>query len=284
MFKTLIDPSTLAPHLADPNWAVIDCRFDLTNPDKGEEQYREGHIPGARYAHLDRHLSGPKTGKNGRHPLPDSEKIIRNFSDLGISPGMQVVAYDGDSGMYAARLWWMLRWLGHDSVAVLDGGLQAWEAAGGAVTNREEPSHFQSNFVTGEPLMRLVDTKTVATRLAQADQTLIDARAPQRYRGEVEPLDPIAGHIPGALNRPFSENLGPDGKFKPAAQLRAEFESLLAGREPSTVVHQCGSGVSAVPNLLAMQVAGLGPTALYAGSWSEWSNTPGLPTRQGAEP
>jgi len=167
---------------------------------------------------------------------------------------------------------------------VLDGGLQAWQAAGGEVTSREEPARFQSNFVPGEPLAQLVTTETVARRLGQPDQQLIDARAAARYRGEVEPLDPIAGHIPGALNRPFAENLGPDGKFKPASQLRAEFEALLAGRDPATVVHQCGSGVSAVPNLLAMQIAGLGTTALYAGSWSEWSNTPGLPTRQGAEP
>jgi len=169
-------------------------------------------------------------------------------------------------------------------VAVLDGGLQGWQAEGGEVTDREEPARFQSNFVMGEPLVRLVTTDTVVRQLGRPDQNLIDARAGARYRGEVEPLDPIAGHIPGALNRPFAENLGPDGKFKPAAQLRAEFEALLAGRDAATVVHQCGSGVSAVPNLLAMQIAGFGTTALYAGSWSEWSNTPGLPTRQGAEP
>ena len=174
--------------------------------------------------------------------------------------------------------------MGHEAVAVLDGGLQAWQAAGGQVTDREEPAHFQSNFVAAQPLLALVDTQTVASRLEDPSaQTLVDARAAARYRGETEPLDPIAGHIPGALNRPFTENLGPDGKFKPAAQLRAEFEALLAGRDPATVVHHCGSGVSALPNLLAMEIAGLGPTALYAGSWSEWSNTPGLPTRQGAQ-
>jgi thiosulfate/3-mercaptopyruvate sulfurtransferase len=192
--------------------------------------------------------------------------------------------YDRNGANYCGRLWWMLKWMGHDAVAVLDGGLQAWEAAGGAVTDREEPAHFQSNFVAAPALLALVATKTIASRLGQPDQTLIDARAGARYRGEVEPLDPIAGHIPGALNRPFAENIGPDGKFKPASQLRAEFESLLAGRDAASVVHQCGSGVSAVPNLLAMQIAGLGTTALYAGSWSEWSNTPGLPTRQGAQP
>ena len=279
---------------------VFDCTFDLMKPDAGAQQYRAAHIPGAVYANLDTALSakhgvagahgvvvaqdeGPPAS-GGRHPLPSREKFAGWLSSVGFANDMQAVVYDRNGANYCGRLWWMLKWMGHEAVAVLDGGLSAWQAAGGAVTDREEPSHFQSNFVTGQALMRLVDTKTVAARLAQSDQTLVDARAPQRYRGEVEPLDPIAGHIPGALNRPFSENLGPDGKFKPAAQLRAEFETLLAGRDPSTVVHQCGSGVSAVPNLLAMQIAGLGPTALYAGSWSEWSNTPGLPTRQGALP
>jgi thiosulfate/3-mercaptopyruvate sulfurtransferase len=220
----------------------------------------------------------------GRHPLPSREKFAAWLSSVGFANDMQAVVYDRNGANYCGRLWWMLKWMGHDAVAVLDGGLQAWQAAGGDVTNREEPARFQSNFVKGEPIAKLVTTGTVVRRLGQADQNLIDARAGARYRGEVEPLDPIAGHIPGALNRPFAENLGPDGKFKPASQLRAEFEALLAGRDAATVVHQCGSGVSAVPNLLAMQIAGLGTTALYAGSWSEWSNTPGLPTRQGAEP
>ncbi|SEA89224.1 sulfurtransferase [Variovorax sp. YR216] len=301
MYTTLISVEQLqALKASEARLMVFDCTFDLMKPDAGAQLYRTAHIPGAVYANLDTALSakhgvagahgvvvakeeGPPAS-GGRHPLPSREKFAAWLSSVGFANDMQAVVYDRNGANYCGRLWWMLKWMGHEAVAVLDGGLQAWQAAGGAVTDREEPSHFQSNFVTGEPLMRLVDTRTVAARLAQADQTLIDARAPQRYRGEVEPLDPVAGHIPGALNRPFSENLGPDGKFKPAAQLRAEFESLLAGREPSTVVHQCGSGVSAVPNLLAMQVAGLGPTALYAGSWSEWSNTPGLPTRQGAEP
>jgi thiosulfate/3-mercaptopyruvate sulfurtransferase len=166
---------------------------------------------------------------------------------------------------------------------VLDGGLAAWLAADFEVTGREEPAHFQSNFVPGPALVTLATTQTVARRLDDPAQTLIDARAAPRYRGEMEPLDPVAGHIPGARNRPYTDNFGPDGRFKPAAQLRAEFESLLADRDPSTAVHHCGSGVSALPNLLAMRVAGLGTTALYAGSWSEWSNTPGLPTRQGAD-
>ncbi|SCK46783.1 thiosulfate/3-mercaptopyruvate sulfurtransferase [Variovorax sp. HW608] len=301
MYTTLISAEQLqALTTREARLMVFDCTFDLMKPEAGAQQYRAAHIPGAVYANLDTALSarhgvagahgvvvakdeGPPAS-GGRHPLPSREKFAGWLSGVGLANDMQAVVYDRNGANYCGRLWWMLKWMGHEAVAVLDGGLSAWQAAGGAVTDREEPSHFQSNFVTGQPLMRLVDTKTVAARLAQSDQTLIDARAAQRYRGEVEPLDPIAGHIPGALNRPFSENLGPDGKFKPAAQLRAEFETLLAGRDPSTVVHQCGSGVSAVPNLLAMQVAGLGPSALYAGSWSEWSNTPGLPTRQGAEP
>lgn len=301
MYTTLITAEQLkAQQSGDARLMVFDCTFDLMKPEAGAQQYRAAHVPGAVYANLDTDLSakhgvagahgvvvakddGPPAS-GGRHPLPSREKFAAWLSSVGFANDMQAVVYDRNGANYCGRLWWMLKWMGHDAAAVLDGGLQGWQAAGGAVTNREEPSHFQSNFVAGKPLLTLVDTRTVAKRLEQTDQTLIDARAAQRYRGEVEPLDPIAGHIPGALNRPFAENLGPDGKFKPAAQLRAEFESLLAGRDPSTVVHQCGSGVSAVPNLLAMQIAGLGPTALYAGSWSEWSNTPGLPTRQGAQP
>jgi thiosulfate/3-mercaptopyruvate sulfurtransferase len=301
MDTTLISAEALiALQANDSPLMVFDCTFDLTKPDAGTQQYRTAHIPGAVYANLDTDLSakhgvagahgvvvaqdeGPPAS-GGRHPLPSREKFAGWLSSVGFSNNMQAVVYDRNGANYCGRLWWMLKWMGHDAVAVLDGGLQAWQAAGGTIASGDEPSHFQSNFVAGEPLLALADTKRVLAHLEQSDQTLIDARAAARYRGEVEPLDPIAGHIPGALNRPFTENLGPDGKFKPAAQLRAEFETLLAGRDPTTVVHQCGSGVSALPNLLAMQIAGLGPTALYAGSWSEWSNTPGLPTRQGAQP
>ncbi len=300
-FTTLISPEQLQTlQAAGTPLMVFDCSFDLMKPDAGIAAYRESHIAGAVYANLDTDLSAKHgaPGKHGvvvahdeglpasggRHPLPSREKFAAWLSSVGFTNGMQAVVYDRNGANYCGRLWWMLKWMGHDAAAVLDGGLQAWQAAGGVVAHGEEAAHFQSNFVPGTPLLQLVTTGTVAGRLGQADQTLIDARAGARYRGEVEPLDPIAGHIPGALNRPFAENMGPDGKFKPAAQLRAEFETLLAGRDPSTVVHQCGSGVSALPNLLAMQIAGLGPTALYAGSWSEWSNTPGLPTRQGAQP
>jgi thiosulfate/3-mercaptopyruvate sulfurtransferase len=302
MYTTLISVEQLQQLQAgDTPFMVFDCSFELMKPEAGPQHYAAAHIPGALYANLDTDLSakhgmpgargdvvvaqddGPPAS-GGRHPLPSREKFAAWLSSIGFANDMQAVVYDRNGANYCGRLWWMLKWMGHDAVAVLDGGLQAWQAAGGEVTSREEPARFQSNFVAREPIARLVTTDTVVRRLGQTDQNLIDARASARYRGEVEPLDPIAGHIPGALNRPFAENLGPDGKFKPASQLRAEFESLLAGRDPATVVHHCGSGVSAVPNLLAMQIAGLGTTALYAGSWSEWSNTPGLPTRQGAEP
>ncbi|VWX55737.1 putative 3-mercaptopyruvate sulfurtransferase [Burkholderiales bacterium 8X] len=301
MYTTLISVSELkALQQSGTELMVFDCSFDLMQPEAGAAQYRSAHIPGALHANLDTDLSArhgvpgahgevvvaqedgqPASG--GRHPLPSRERFAAWLSSVGFANTMQAVVYDRNGANYCGRLWWMLKWMGHDAVAVLDGGLQAWTASGETATDREEPARFQSNFVPGEPLVRLVDTEAVAAQLGQAGQVIVDARAPARYRGEVEPLDPIAGHIPGALNRPFSENLGPDGKFKSSEQLRSEFESLLAGRPASAVVHQCGSGVSAVPNLLAMQIAGLGTTALYAGSWSEWSNTPGLPTRQGPD-
>ena len=301
MYTTLISAEELQSlQAAGTPTMVFDCTFDLMKPASGQAQFAAAHIPGAVYAHLDSDLSArhgapgkhgvlvaqdeglPASG--GRHPLPSRERFAEWLSSVGFANGMQAVVYDRNGANYCGRLWWMLKWMGHDAVAVLDGGLQAWQSAGGAVTDQAEPSHFQSNFVAGDPLVKLVGTDEVARQLDQPGQTVIDARAGARYRGEVEPLDPVAGHIPGALNRPFSENLGPDGKFKPAGQLRAEFEALLGDKDPSTVVHQCGSGVSAVPNLLAMQIAGFAPTALYAGSWSAWSNTPGLPSRQGAQP
>lgn len=301
MYTTLISAEELQSlQAAGTPTMVFDCTFDLMKPASGQSQFAAAHIPGAVYANLDTDLSArhgapgkhgvlvaqdeglPASG--GRHPLPSRERFAEWLSSVGFRNDMQAVVYDRNGANYCGRLWWMLKWMGHDAVAVLDGGLQAWQSAGGAVTDQAEPGHFQSNFVAGDPLVKLVGTDEVARQLDQPGQTVIDARAGARYRGEVEPLDPVAGHIPGALNRPFSENLGPDGKFKPAEQLRAEFEALLGDKEPSTVVHQCGSGVSAVPNLLAMQIAGFAPTALYAGSWSAWSNTPGLPSRQGAQP
>ncbi len=280
---------------------VFDCSFDLMKPQAGQAQYLEAHIPGAVYANLDTALSArhgvnpAKTGaeavittsgadapaSGGRHPLPNREKFAMWLSSVGFGNEMQAVVYDRNGANYCGRLWWMLKWAGHARVAVLDGGLQAWQAAGGAISSGEEPAHFQANFLLAPPLARLVDAGAVSQQLGRPAQTLIDARANPRFKGEVEPLDPVAGHIPGALNRPFSQNLSPDGKFKPAAQLKAEFETLLGGRDPATVVHHCGSGVSAVPNLIAMEVAGLGSTALYAGSWSDWCSDPDRPVAQG---
>ena len=297
-YTTLISVAELkALQAAGEPLMVFDCSFDLMKPEAGEQSYLASHIPGAVYANLDTALSarhgapGP-TGtltahdadapaSGGRHPLPNREKFATWLSSVGFDNGMQAVVYDRNGANYCGRLWWMLKWAGHDAVAVLDGGLQAWQADGGAVASGAEPSHFQTNFTLGTALARLVTTQDVQAGLANPAQTVIDARAAPRYRGEVEPLDPVAGHIPGALNRPFSQNLGEDGRFKPAAQLRAEFEALLAGRDAATVVHHCGSGVSANPNVIAMQIAGFGTTGLYAGSWSEWCSDPGRPVERG---
>jgi len=295
MYTTLISAEQLmALQGSGTPLMVFDCSFDLMNPAAGEEQYRKAHIPGAVHANLDTALSDQgvvdpdgthhpheDAASGGRHPLPSREKFAMWLCSVGFANEMQAVVYDRNGANYCGRLWWMLKWAGQDAVAVLDGGLQAWQAAGGAVTDREEPSRFQSNFKLGRELRTLVATETVAKRLRRKEQTLIDARATPRFRGEVEPLDPVAGHIPGALNRPFAQNIGPDGRFKPAGQLRAEFEQLLAGRDPATVVHHCGSGVSAIPNVIAMELAGFGPTALYAGSWSEWCRNPALPVEKG---
>jgi thiosulfate/3-mercaptopyruvate sulfurtransferase len=263
---------------------IFDCTGDLMKPENGPVQYREQHIAGARYADLNRYLSAhgdqPKVN-GGRHPLPTREAFALWLGSEGVSARTPVVVYDRNGVNYCGRLWWMLRWCGHGPVWVLDGGLQAWVAAGGQVAGGEEPAPVRVTYDLAEPLVRLVQTPEVLAQLGRPTQTLIDARAPARFRGEVEPLDPIAGHIPGALNRPFGDNIGPDGLFKSPETLRAELTALLAGRDPASVVHHCGSGVSAVPNVLAMEIAGLGASGLYAGSWSEWSNTPGVPCAQG---
>ena len=276
MFKTLIDPATLAGKLDDKTWIVIDCRFDLGNPAKGEELYREAHIPGARYAHLDRHLSGAKTGTNGRHPLPDIDQVARNFSDLGISPGMQVVAYDGDTGMYAARLWWMLRWMGHDAVAVLDGGLARWQHEGHAVRGGVEsstPGHFKGSPRPGWRLGADEVLKDLKNPLHQ----LVDARSPDRFRGIGETIDPVGGHIPGAANYFYMQNLTAEKTFKSPDDLRTQWNAVLKGRDARDVVMYCGSGVTACHNLLALEHAGLHGAKIYPGSWSEWSADPTRP-------
>lgn len=295
MYTTLIPAQQLmALRASGAPLMLFDCSFSLGNPAAGEEQYHQAHIPGAVYAHLDtalsdegvvdpdgRHHPHADAASGGRHPLPSREKFAMWLSSVGFANDMQAVVYDRQNANYSGRLWWMLKWAGHDAVAVLDGGLQAWQAAGGEVTDRVEPAHFQSNFELGEPLRRLVSGDEVAAALSGGRQTLIDARAPARFRGDEEPLDPVAGHIPGALNRPWAQNLDPQGRFKSPQQLRAEFELLLQGRDPSQVVHHCGSGVSALPNVIAMEVAGLGSTGLYAGSWSEWCRDPRRPVAKG---
>ena len=263
---------------------VFDCSSELMQPEAADRLYAQVHIAGAVQAHLDRNLSAQNAEEavnGGRHPLPRREIFAEWLRDTGFSNTMQAVVYDRTGASYCGRLWWMLKWAGHEAVAVLDGGLQAWEAAGGGVESGAPATPEVGDFIVSPERATLVTTATVATNVGRPAQTLVDARATPRYRGEMEPLDPVAGHIPGALNRPFGANLGPDGRFKTTVELKAEFEALLAGRDPATVVHHCGSGVTAVPNLLAMEIAGLGRTALYAGSWSEWCNTPGLPCAQG---
>ena len=282
MYTTLISVKDLQNLTASStDYLVFDCTFELTNTSAGNEKYLEQHIAGALRADLDTHLSthnDAERANGGRHPLPKPEVFAAWLRSMGVNDSTQVVVYDRNGVNYCGRMWWMLKWCGHAAVAVLDGGLQAWNAVGGAVATGETmPSTFKTgNFSVRTPLLPLVDTATVAANL-KTSQTLIDARAPARFRGEVEPLDPVAGHIPGALNRLFSTNLNEQGFFKSAAELREEFSLLLAGRQANTVVHHCGSGVSAIPNVLAMEIAGLGPTGLYAGSWSEWCTTPGLP-------
>lgn len=287
-YTTLISASQLAELLqTHPPVMVFDCSFDLTQPSLGKEQYLAAHIPGAVYVHLDHALSakgdsaGTGAASGGRHPLPSREAFADWLGQVGMHNQMQAVVYDRQSANYCGRLWWMLKWVGHEAVALLDGGLQEWQAHGGATEAGCTAPKPQQKFALGPALRTLADTKDVASALTAPTQTLIDARSAPRFRGEVEPLDPVAGHIPGALNRPFATNFSPDGRFKAADVLRAEFAALLGARDPATVVHHCGSGVSALPNLIAMEVAGLGPTSLYAGSWSEWCSDPNRPVAQG---
>lgn len=278
-YTTLVSTETLARHLDDPAWIAFDCRHDLLDPAAGERAYAAGHIPGAIHLHLERDLSGAKTGCNGRHPLPDPEAFAERLGRLGVGEGMQVVAYDGGPGPFAARLWWMLRWMGHEAVAVLDGGYARWVAEG-RPTSTESRARPPARFVR-RPGAAPVDAAYVEAHLGDPAVRLLDARSPERFRGENETLDPVAGHIPGAVNRYFMENLGPDGRFKPAAELRQAFSSLLRGADPGAVVHQCGSGVTACHNLLAMEVAGLAGSRLYPGSWSEWCADPARPVARG---
>ncbi len=276
-FRTLVDAGSLAEPAR--NTVVVDTRFDLADTAIGERHYREGHLPGSHYLHLDRDLSGAKTGRNGRHPLPERAAFARTIGALGISPATQVIALDAHGGVYAARLWWMLRWLGHEDVAILDGGLGAWQRAGGVLTDVATLAPGGAPYPERPSLAPTIDADGVAARALL--RAVIDARSGERFRGEVEPIDAVAGHIPGALNRFHRANLDDSGAFKPAARLRDEFAALLAGRSPGDVIHSCGSGVTACHNLFAMEHAGLAGSVLYPGSWSEWSSNPERPVARG---
>lgn len=284
-YTTLILAVNLAERLASAPESVLvfDCSFDLANPDAGPKAYAGGHIPGAHYLHLERDLSGAKTGKNGRHPLPDRAALVDTLASHGLMQGQQVVAYDAQGGMFAARLWWLLRWLGHDSVALLDGGLQAWQGAGYALET-EPAGRKQGNFKAGAPLAVTVDAHALEQNLTTHERLVVDARSPDRYRGENETIDPVAGHIPGAVNRFFKDNLGSDGRFKPAHTLRDEFKAVVGSTQPEHVVLLCGSGATACHNALAMEIAGLHGAALYPGSWSEWCADPSRPIATGPNP
>ena len=275
----LVSPEQLISALAaGATPLIVDCSFDLADVAAGERAYGQGHLPGALYAHLDRELAGAKTGRNGRHPLPARADWAATLARLGVTTERAVVVYDAQGGMYAARAWWMLLWAGHRAVSVLDGGLAAWKAAGGAVDSGVvAPVAAPSPYPLAESLVPSVDAEALHRALGRV--TLVDARAGERYRGEVEPLDKRAGHIPGARSRFFKDNLDAQGRFKPADQLRATFAAF--GVEPRQVVHQCGSGVTACHNLLAMEVAGLKGSSLYPGSWSEWSSDPERPVAIG---
>jgi thiosulfate/3-mercaptopyruvate sulfurtransferase len=276
MYKTLVDCHTLALHLHDPDWVVVDCRFTLTDPDAGRRAYDAGHIPGARYAHLDDDLSSAKTPRTGRHPLPDPAVLADKLGTWGIGAGRQVVAHDDAFGAMAARLWWLLRWLGHDAVALLDGGLPRWQREGHPVTP-ELPVVRPATFVPRTRLDMVVDADFVARVVQNKDWLVMDARAEERFNGEVEPLDPVAGHIPGAVNLPYEDNLHVSGRFESPDALRTLYRGQMRNVASDHVIQMCGSGVTACHNLLAMEHAGLTGARLYAGSWSEWIRDPARP-------
>lgn len=283
-FETLIGVDDLRERLAVPGLCVIDCRFELQNPGAGREQYLRARIPGARYADLNRDLSAAVTEHSGRHPLPAPRDFAATLSALGVGNDSQVVAYDAQDGSFAARLWWMLRWVGHEAVAVLDGGLRAWIAGGGALEAGEPTpaaaARFEPRRIDAEAVM---STEQLECALRADGALLVDARAPARFAGTVEPIDPVAGHVPGALNHPFTANLGDDGRFLPAEALAARWQERLgdvAGRK-ALLVAMCGSGVTACHNLLSLEIAGIAGAKLYAGSWSEWIRDPRRPTARG---
>ena len=279
MHTTLISTDTLASHL-DNSWAIVDCRYDLKNADWGREQYRAAHIPGAGYASLSHDLSSPPTGTNGRHPIPPVDQLAATFGRLGIGPDTQVVMYDQDAGSWASRMWWMLRYLGHDAAAVLDGGWAKWTREGRPTRSGDDARPAAAFTPRVRPGMRR-DVADVEALVRDRSALLIDARAPERYEGQSEPLDRSAGHIAGAVNHFYKWNVADDGTMLPADALRKTFDALLGGTRPDDVVMYCGSGVTACHNLLAMEHAGLTGTPLYPGSWSEWSSDPARPAEKG---
>lgn len=281
MFRTLVNAKTLAAHLAHPEWVVCDCRFRLSDPEAGRRAYTQAHIPGARYVHLNDDLAGPIGANTGRHPLPDPVRLARTLGAWGIDAKVQVVVYDDSFGSMAARLWWLLRWLGHAAVAVLDGGIQGWQRAGGALTS-DAPVLAPKTFKARPDASLWVNAEFVQRAMAQGTHVLIDARAEERFSGESEPFDKVAGHVPGAINSPFEDNLSVASSFQSPAELRAHYETLLAGKAPTQAIHMCGSGVTACHNLLAMEHAGLSGAKLYAGSWSEWITDAHRPVATGS--
>jgi thiosulfate/3-mercaptopyruvate sulfurtransferase len=282
-YTTIISAQDLFSHLDDPDWAILDCRFDLQDIDVGERQYIQAHIPGAVYAHLEHDLSAPPTGSNGRHPMPSVENLAAVLSRWGIGPGVQVVAYDARGGGFAARLWWSLHYLGHDAAAVLDGGFPAWLRADYPTRSGEESRSPRNFKPTPRPFMR-VDLPDVRAALDSGNAVLLDARAPERYRGEEEPLDPVAGHIPGAINHFWRTNLDDKENFLPAETLRMRFETLLGKTPPDAIIGYCGSGVTSCHNTLALTHAGFEGARLYPGSWSEWCADPDRPIATEEEP
>ena len=280
ILSTLVDTETLSRHLDDPRWVVVDCRFALTDPDAGRRLYRAGHIPGARYAHLEQDLSSPVTPTSGRHPLPSPNALAEKLGRWGIDKTKQVAVYDDSFGAMAARLWWMLRWLGHEAVALLDGGFPKWQREGRPVT-QDAPLITPTQFHATINNAMWVDADQVGAMLGMNGRLLMDARAEERFRGEVEPLDKVAGHIPGAVNMPYEDNLDFSGEFMSDEALREHYLAILRGVAPEKVVQMCGSGVTACHNILAMEHAGLAGAKLYAGSWSEWITDPKRPVATG---
>lgn len=274
-FTALVSTADLERHLLDPDWLIVDCRHDLADTSAGPRAYAQAHIPGAQFMHVDHDLSTKPNGRNGRHPLPDANAFAEKLSQAGVDATKQVVVYDAAGGMYAARLWWMLRWLGHDAVAVLDGGWTTWTAEGRPTT--PAPAKPQPARFVPRPQPIAVDVNRISQVVKSGGLQIVDARGADRFRGENETMDPVGGHIPGAVNRPFRDNLDGSGRFKNADALKKEFRAVLGDAAPENTVHQCGSGVSACHNLLAMEVAGLPGSLLYPGSWSEWCSDPARP-------